>query len=154
MYRYVGKKPVAIKTITSNKSTTFVSSKLSGGTEYKYKVTAYKKNGTAKVENAGTHVSSVTAPGIPVVTSKSGASKVTLAWRSVAGADGYEVYMSTAKNGRYTRVATLKKAAKIQYVKSGLTKNKNYYFKVRAYKVYGGVRYYSSYSTVKQVKTK
>lgn len=154
VYRYVGKKPVVIKTITSNKSTTFVSSKLSGGTEYRYKVTAYKKNGSVKVENAGTHISSVTAPGIPVVTSKPGASKVTLAWRSVAGADGYEVYMSTAKNGRYSRVATLKKAAKIQYVKSGLAKNKNYYFKVRAYKVYGGVRYYSSYSTVKQVKTK
>ena len=74
---------------------------------------------------------------------------------AVTGADGYEVYMRTTKNGKSTKIATLKKASKVKYTKKGLAKNKTYYVNVRAFKKDAkGRKYYSSYSTVKAVKTK
>ena len=90
-----------------------------------------------------------------MVVIRAGKGSVTLGWNGVTGADGYEVYMRTAKNGKSTKIATLKKASKVKYTKKGLAKNKTYYVNVRAFKKDAkGRKYYSSYSTVKAVKTK
>lgn len=80
--------------------------------------------------------------------------KVVLTWKKVSNATGYEVYMSTKKASGYKKIATLKKAKKITYTKNKLKKNKKYYFKVRAYRTVGGVKYVSGFSAVKKVKAK
>ena len=155
VYRLSGKNWIKIKQISKNTTVSFVSSKLRAGTEWKYKVVAYKKHGNSVVANVGSQISSVTLPTAPVVVTRAGKGSVTLGWNGVTGADGYEVYMRTTKNGKLIKIATLKKASKVKYTKNGLAKNKTYYVNVRAFKKDAkGRKYYSSYSTVKAVKAK
>ena len=155
VYRLSGKNWIKIKQISKNTTVSFISSKLRAGTEWKYKVVAYKKHGNSVVKNVGSQISSVTLPTAPVVVIRAGKGSVTLGWNGVTGADGYEVYMRTTKKGKSTKIATLKKASKVKYTKKGLAKNKTYYVNVRAFKKDAkGRKYYSSYSTVKAVKAK
>jgi fibronectin type 3 domain-containing protein len=154
VYRYSKGKYVRIKTITNKKTVKFVSSNLTAGTTYKYKVTAYRKVGSSKVENAGALISSTTLPATPVVTAKSTGGKATLSWRAISGAGGYVVYMSQSKKGAYKKVATITNGKTATYTKTGLKKNTTYYFKVRSYKKYNGKIYYSAYSTVRSVVVK
>ncbi|MCM1283834.1 MAG: lectin like domain-containing protein [Muribaculaceae bacterium] len=66
---------------------------------------------------------------------KSAAKKsITLKWGKVSGADGYEIFRATSKNGVYKKVATVKSGSKTSYKNSGLSKNKTYYYRVRAYR--------------------
>ena len=76
----------------------------------------------------------------------------TISWKSTSSRNsGYEVYMATSKNGDYS---LLKTTTAKTYTKTGLTKGKTYYFKVRAYKTVDGTKVYGNYSTVKYVKVK
>ncbi len=79
--------------------------------------------------------------------------EITLTWKKMPGVDGYEVYMQTGENGKYKKVKTVK-ATVTKYTKSKLVKGKKYSFKVRAYKVMGGKKVYSDWSSVKSVKMK
>ena len=85
---------------------------------------------------------------------KSSEKKVSVSWNKTNGATGYVVYMATSKNGKYSKIATLKGNSKVSYTKTGLTKGKTYYFKVAAYTVANGKTLYSSFSSVKAVKIK
>lgn len=77
--------------------------------------------------------------------------KVTLKWKKVKGATGYEIYRSTKKNSGYKKIATIKKGTKVTYTdKKNLKQNKKYYYKIRAVKQ----NYKSSYSKVKSVNVK
>ena len=62
--------------------------------------------------------------------------------------------MATSKNGKYTKIATLKGNTKVSYTKTGLTKGRYYYFKVIAYKTVGSTNLYGAYSSVRYVKVK
>lgn len=85
----------------------------------------------------------------PVVTAKSYSyNKVKLTWEAVSGADGYEVYRKTSKNGKFTKLASVA-SSKESYINTGLTCGKTYWYKVRAYKGSGGKKTYSKYSAVK-----
>ncbi|MGN0486568.1 MAG: hypothetical protein ACI4GB_04975, partial [Acutalibacteraceae bacterium] len=75
-------------------------------------------------------------------------------WNKQTGATGYVVYMATSKDGKYTKIATLKGNAKVSYTKTGLTKGKTYYFKVAAYKTVSEKNIYSSFSPVQYAKIK
>ena len=153
VYRKSGTTYKKIGTIKSNATTSFVSSRLTSGTAYSYKVTAYKKFGTVVVQNAGAKLSTVTLPATPVVAVKAGASKLITAWNPVKGADGYVIYMSTSRTTGFKKIAAVKSTAKSQYTKTGLVKGKTYYIKLRAYKkTASGKLFYSSYSTVRYAK--
>lgn len=86
---------------------------------------------------------------------KSASKKVTITWKKVTKATGYEVYRATSRDGKYKKITTIKKNSTVKYVDSkGLKKGKTYYYKVRAYKKSGSKTYYSAYSAVKSVKVK
>ena len=128
--------------------------KLKAGTIYKYRIRAYRT--VNNVQYFGSYTASVktsTKPSKPKITSlKSNIIKrATIKWNKVSGASGYQIYMATSKNGKYKKIAT-KSASKTSYTKTKLTKNKRYYFKIRAYKIVNGKKIYSSYSSVKSVK--
>ena len=90
------------------------------------------------------------APSINVTAGKKQA-KIT--WKKVAGSTGYEVYMSTSKNGSYKKIKTATSKS-TSYSKTKLTKGKKYFFKVKAYSKINGKKVYSNWSTVKSVKIK
>ena len=81
-----------------------------------------------------------------------GKKKVTLTWKKVKGATGYQVYRATSKKGKYTCVKKNLKAVK--YTDKKLKKGKTYYYKVRAYKKVNGKTIVGTYSAVRKVKVK
>ena len=81
--------------------------------------------------------------------------KVTVSWKKVANATGYEVYRSTKKKSGYTLVGTITKGSTVKYVDKKAKAGTKYYYKVRAVgNNEAGVPIHSSYSTVKAVKAK
>lgn len=72
-------------------------------------------------------------------------SGITLTWSKVDGAEGYEVYRETSKNGKYTKVASVTKTS---YKDSKLKAGKTYYYKVCAYKTVDRSRLCGDYSAI------
>lgn len=151
VYLYNGSKLVK-SAVTKNTSYTF--SSLSAGTTYKVYVKAYKTVNGKNFWSASKSLSTSTKPGTPTLTVTAGTKKATLKWNKQTGATGYVVYMATSKNGKYSKIATLKGNSAVSYTKTGLTKGKTYYFKVVAYKAVGNTTLYGSYSSVKAAKIK
>lgn len=84
---------------------------------------------------------------------KAGKGRATIKMAAVAGATGYELYMSTSKNGKYKKIATVTKAKSV--TKKGLKKGKKYYFKAKVItKSDSKKKFISAYSAAKSVKIK
>ena len=99
-------------------------------------------------------ITTTTAPGAPTLKATAGKKKATLSWNKQTGASGYVLYMATSKNGKYSKIATLKGNSKVSFTKTGLSKGKTCYFKVKAYKTLDGKTVYGDYSAVKSAKIK
>lgn len=142
--------------VGTTSKTSYTIKKLKAGTTYRYRVRAYKTvDGTQYFGSYATSVKTATktsTPKISKITSKS--KKATIKWNKVSGASGYEIYMATSKNGKYSKIKTINKSSTVNYTKSSLKKNKTYYFKIRTYKTVDGKKIYSSYSSVKSIKIK
>lgn len=82
-----------------------------------------------------------------------GKKKATVKWKYDSKATGYQIYRSTKKSSGYKKVATVKRSTTSKAI-SKLKKGKIYYFKVRAYTVVDGKKYYGDFSKVKSVKIK
>ena len=80
-------------------------------------------------------------------------SSITLSWKKISGVSGYEIYRSTSKNKNYKKIATINNS-KNTFKDSSLSKNKTYYYKVRAYKTSNGKKVYGSYSSVKSMSSR
>ncbi|MDR0222136.1 MAG: fibronectin type III domain-containing protein [Oscillospiraceae bacterium] len=99
---------------------------------------------------------SVSAPAKPtsVKAEANSKSKITVSWKKVSGANGYEIYRATSKDGKYTRVKRVTKGDTVKWSNKELKTNKKYYYKVRAYKTVDGKRVYGSFSAIKSARTK
>lgn len=92
------------------------------------------------------------APAQVSLTVKQTASKtVTLTWKKISGADGYEIYRRTGSSGSYTKIKTVTSGSTVKYKTTGLTIGKKYYYKVRAYDKQGSKTARGKYSPVKSV---
>ena len=155
VYKYNSSKKKWEK-VGSTTKTSYTVKKLKAGTKYKFKVRAYKTVNKKKYYGSySSELQTATKTSTPKITSvTTGSKKANLKWKKVSGATGYEVYMATSKNGKYSKVKTITKSSTVKYSKTKLKKNKKYYFKVRTYKTVNGKKIYSSYSTVKSIKIK
>ena len=79
--------------------------------------------------------------------------RVKLTWSKVTNAGGYAVYIRYPGTKKYVKAVT-KKATVKSVTHKGLSKNKVYYYKVRAYKKVNGKTYYGPFSLVKKVRVK
>ncbi|MCB6994385.1 fibronectin type III domain-containing protein [bacterium 210820-DFI.6.37] len=86
------------------------------------------------------------------VTLTAGERQITVKWKKVKGAKGYQIYRASSKKGKYKRIKTIKKSSTVKYVNKKLKADKTYYYKVRAYKTSKGKKVYSKYSAVKSKK--
>ena len=145
----------SVKTITSGSTVSYTDKSLATGTTYYYKVRAYRTVDKKKVYSSySSVVSAKPVLKTPSVKLTSGSKKATIKWEKISGARGYEVYRATSKSGKYSKIKTITKNSTVSYVNSSLTKNKTYYYKVRAYRTVNGKKIYSSYSVAKSVKVK
>ena len=155
-YTYNGKaqKPKVVVKTSKGKA-------LTEGKDYTVKYQSGRKNPgtyTVTVTFKGSYSGKKTltftiAPKAPTLKATAAKKSARLSWSKQAGATGYNVYMATSKNGKYSKIAAVK-SGKVSYTKTGLTKGRTYYFKVAAYTTSGGRTISSAYSAVKSVKAK
>lgn len=140
--------------INTLKTTSFTDTGRAANKTYYYKVAAFKTVSGVRYTSPASAVLSVkTATKAPSISSYKNVKgkKAKIKWKSVSGASGYQLYMSTKKGSGYKRVYS---GTKKSYAVKGLKKGKTYYFKVRTYKKATGCNAYSSYSGYKKVKIK
>ncbi len=129
-------------------TTSKLSTGLTTGTTYYYKVRAYKEvSGKKLFGDYSTVVSAVPKPVAPtnVKASVSSSTAVTVSWNKVAGASGYEVYRAESASGTYSKLGEVSTTSRKC---PGLKTGKTYYFKVRAFTTVNGKKVYSNYSSV------
>lgn len=140
-----------VKTTTAS---VFVNNNLKTGKTYYYKIKAYKTVDGKKYYSAfSKKVNAKAVPAVPVVKLTAGKSSMKVSWKKVSGADGYQIYRSKTKNGKYAKIKTASKKS-TSYKSINLTAKKTYYVKVRAYKKVNGKNVYGNFSAVKAIKTK
>ena len=79
--------------------------------------------------------------------------RASLRWsRATNDPEGYRVYRSATKDGKYKHIATIKNGKAKTYKEKAFKSNKTYYYKVRAYKQANGKAIWGGYSPIKVVK--
>lgn len=129
-------------------TTSFTHKNLKTKQSYFYKIVAVNKFSSGELTSGNSSI--VTAvPTLNTVSnlkvSQATYNSVKLTWNKVSGATGYEVYRATSKNGKYTKVSTVKTNT---YTNSKLTLGKSYYYKVVAIRKIGSQTYKSAYSGI------
>jgi uncharacterized repeat protein (TIGR02543 family) len=134
-----------IKTTTA---LSYNNSELATNSTYYYKIRAYRTVGTVKAY--GSYSTMVSAkPILSTPTSPKAASSsynsIKISWAAVAGAVGYEIYRAASSTGTYSLLAS---TTATSYNNTALTTGKTYYYKVRAYRLVGSTKVYSSFTAV------
>lgn len=153
-YSYTGKLIKPSVTVANNKTL------LVNGTDYTVAYYYNKRLGTATVTITGignftgsikkTFIIQLPAPKASV---SSEGKTATVTWNKVTGVTGYVVYMSTSKNGTFSKIyATNSSTFSIK--KHGLSLNNTYYFKVVAYVKNGSTKTFSDANSIISVKIK
>ncbi len=127
---------------TTTKTSYTDTASLKGGKTYYYTVRAYRSTEKKALKNTynptywsyrdGTGVKSVYLKKVSVDGAVKKSSGVKVTWSSVSGASGYGVFRKKGSSGSWTLLGTTTKTSYTD--KSSLTKNKTYYYQVRAYK--------------------
>ncbi len=80
----------------------------------------------------------------------------TVKWKALKSSQvsGYQIQYSTSKNFTSKKTVTVKGNTKTSKKIKSLKGNKKYYVRIRTYKTRNGLKYYSSWSSVKGVTTK
>ncbi len=151
VYRYYPSTQ-AYKKIKTTTAASYTDTSLTTGTTYQYRVKAYRTVNKISVFSATSALASAyPKPATPgsFTAARASSSSIKLSWKAVTGATGYEVYRATFSTGTYSLVKT---TSSLSYTNTGLTKNKTYYYKVRAYTKVGDKKIYGAYTTVKSAK--
>ena len=123
-----------------------------------YVVRAYiKKDGETFRSSYSKIVKTISKPmNLEDFYAKGGSGYAKLEWYDDYGCDGYQVYMSTKKDGTYKKAKSFKCTNYGAVTKkiTGLSSGKTYYFKVRAYSKNGDAIAYSNFTPIKSAKIK
>ena len=123
------------------KTTCYIDTDLDYGTNYYYKVRAFRKSGDKICLGCASDILDVSTCPEKVKCVHANCisnSSVELNWETVYKSSGYEVYRGACENGNYVRVATLVDNGKSCFRDTNLKNNKKYYYKVRAFKELNG----------------
>ena len=152
--RYDGAKWVRLKKITSNSTTSLKVNSLKASTVYKYRIRAYKMNGSKALYSAySTELAARTNPSV-ITSAKLGgraADALRINWTKNASADGYIVEMY--QGNKWVRVGKITNNSTTTFRKAGLKASTVYKFRVRAYKMSGSAALYGNYSAVVTART-
>ena len=122
------------------------------GTTYYFRVKACNAENRC---SGWVNVSLKQTPKTPKVTLVTTSKKVTITLGKVNGAQGYQIYSATKKNGTYKLLKEFSSEEELLEYVHKTTKGKTYYYKVRSFAINtNDSRVYSSYSSVKSIKSK
>ena len=154
LQKWDGQKWVALTKLTSNATTTYTIKNLKAATAYKYRIRAYKMNGsTALYSNYSATVTAMTNPSVITGAKLTGraADALRINWTKNTSADGYIVEMY--KGGKWVRAAKITNNSTTTFRKAGLKASSVYKFRVRAYKMSGKTALYGNYSATVTART-
>ena len=124
----------------------YTSKSMTQGT-YTYKIVAARYDGEERTYSADSNEVcgdvAFVAPTLSI--SESTDTSVTLTWNEVEGTPYYEVYRSNTMDDGYRRIKVTNTTT---YINKGLSTDTSYFYKVRAYRVHNGNRYYSDFSNI------
>ena len=146
---YQGENWVRVAKITDNSTTTFRKAGLDASTVYKFRVRAYKMDGTtALYGNYSSTVTARTNPSVMTGVKIGGVANDALRvnWNKNASAQGYIIEMYQGE--KWVRVAKLTDNNTTTFRKAGLAKNTTYKFRVKAYYMSGKTALYGNYGSV------
>ena len=154
LQKWDGQKWVALTKLTSNATTTYTIKNLKAATTYKYRIRAYKMNGsTALYSNYSATVTAMTNPSVIKGAKLTGraADALRINWTKNASADGYIVEMY--QGNKWVRAAKITNNSTTTFRKAGLKASSVYKFRVRAYKMSGKTALYGNYSATVTART-
>ena len=129
------RKSGAYKKMYTTKGTQYVNTSAVAGTTYYYKVKAIDCDNPNAVSNYSSYkyiTCDLAKPqGIKAVIKKSNG-KPQVSWNTVEGADRYEIYRATSKDGTYKKIYTMKGTS---FTNTSAVKGTTYYYKVKAVKI-------------------
>ena len=145
---------MALTKLTSNATTTYTIKNLKAATAYKYRIRAYKMNGsTALYSNYSATVTAMTNPSVIKGAKLTGraADALRINWTKNTSADGYIVEMY--QGNKWVRAAKITNNSTTTFRKAGLKASTVYKFRVRAYKMSGKTALYGNYSATVTART-
>ena len=154
IYNSKKKKYKKIGTIPTNVGKIY---NIESGTTYKLKIRAVRTvNGTTYYGPYSDVLKTTTATDKTKISKlKKAKKKITVNWKKISKATGYEIQVATnkkfTKNKKSIKISKNKTTSKtIKKLKS----KKKYYVRVRTYRKVAGKKVYSSWSSIKNIKTK
>lgn len=140
-----------VKKCTSGATTSWTDTTVSKNTKYFYYIVPTSKSGkTGKASAKVQCQAGVAKPTIKNV--KLNTTSITVSWKKVANANGYEVYRATSKSGKYKKIKTIKSGNTLSYKDKHPVQGKTNYYKIKAYKTIDGKKCESSFSNIKSKK--
>ena len=129
---------------------------LKAGKKYSFKVRGVATSDGEKYYGKWKTIEVYTRPGTTKISSiKSVKSKtIDLKWNKVSSATGYQIQYSTSSKMTNATTKTISKNSTTSQTIKSLKSGKKYYVRIRTYKTVNGSKIYSSWSSVKSVKTK
>ena len=135
------------KLIGTTTENTYYDENVTYGKTYYYRIKFVKNGAYSPYSSTKSTKVEISTPKIKVTSISP--SSISINITPVEGADGYVIYRATSKTGKYTKV---KITPDLNLENTGLTFNKNYYYKVKAFVTVDGVKKYSSYSNIEYTK--
>lgn len=144
-----------LKTITSASTTSYKVTGLSPSAEYQFRIRSYRT--ISKINHYGAYSNTYknfTLPKAAAISSlTSTASKsIAVKWSKLT-CSGYQIQYSTSSKFTSAKTVTISKNTTTSKTITGLTGNKKYYVRIRAYKTYNSTKYYTAWSSAKSVTT-
>ena len=138
--------------VNTTTATSYLNSNLTTNRSYFYKVRAYAViDGVTNYTNFSPVVYAKPIPAAPtsidVVAVNSSSMQIT--WAPVEGATGYQLFRSFGPTGTFTLAGS---TTTNSYLNTGLTLNRTYFYRVRAYTMVGTTRVVGPYSTIDNAK--
>ncbi len=140
-----------IATVNGSGQSYYDDASVKANTNYYYKVQSFNYNNSVKgYSGYGSAASGKTVKKTSITKIISTSStKQTISWKKVDGANGYVIYQSTSKNGKYKKIKTITSGNTTSYKVSKLKAGTQYYYKIKTRNKVNGKTGYGSYSTVR-----
>lgn len=121
-----------IVNIKENSTVKYIDKTVTSGKKYYYVVeSVVEKSGVKNYSGNSKPVSARSLKKVTVESIQTGEDGLTLRWKKVSGANGYQIIRSDSKDGKFTEVAKLT-GAELSYKDTQTVIGKKYYYKIRA----------------------
>lgn len=141
-----------VKHETSGKTASWVDTKVTNGTKYRYKVKALYGGEESPLTPEGHRYRVVRPAKLTVKSTK--ARKLTATWSVNTKATGYQLCYATNKSFAGSKTLTINGTSSKTKTINGLVRGKKYFVKVRVCKKVGKNSYFSAWTAAKQVHVK